>query len=76
MALLWHEKFLRPLDPHDTGFMDDNLDDAKPDPFDLLLHQRKPPRVVRFSVHTRTVIDLHNYVNHFNRHLFCFIASY
>jgi len=59
MPLLRHENFFRPLDPHDTGFVDNNLDDAKLDPFDLLLHQRKPPCVIKFSVHVRTLTELH-----------------
>lgn len=66
MSLLRNEKFFRPLDPDDTRVVDDDLDDAKLDPFDLLLHQGEPASVLGFSVHSRTLRLIHKYVKCFN----------
>jgi len=63
LSLLRDQQLFRPLDAHDTGVVDDNLDDAELDPFDLLLDQGEPACALGFSVHTRTLMHIHKYVN-------------
>lgn len=42
--------FLRALDLSHTALMHDELDDAEPEPFDFLAHEREPGRERRVGV--------------------------
>ena len=54
-VFLGNKEFLRPLDPHHTRIVNDDLHDPELSLVDLLPDQGEPTSVIGFSVHRRSM---------------------